>query len=332
MMGVDEAYAMEEQRTRMTEVQRSEKFFRRQVDNFADLERNTQGLIEKFQALDEVLSGITGLKASMQNKWYLRLLSRVTGGTINLGDSEHLRDAGMNSGFAASLQRMQHAASEEGVPLTLSSGTRDDATQERLFRERHHVDSSGGISWNGENWTLNTGASPAAPPGQSLHGLGYAADLGPESSYDWVMANASRFGLRHGGGFGEPWHVAPENITSWTQVASGNTRRPSSSTSAVTVTDTTTSNGVVVPPVDVHLTEGMTMPQALETWQEFGQSRTAMPEMTGDSEGYGSAVITISPTINLTGSTNTAADADMLAKRVINLIETSEAIRALRRS
>jgi hypothetical protein len=76
----------------------------------------------------------------------------------------------------------------------------------------------------------------------------------------------------------------------------------------------------------------MSQRKALETWQEHGQSRTNMPEMTGDSEGYGSSVITISPTINLTGSTNTAADADMLAKRVINLIETSEAIRALRRS
>ena len=84
--------------------------------------------------------------------------------------------------------------------------------------------------------------------------------------------------------------------------------------------------------MDVHLTEGMSQYDALETWQDFGRSRTAMPEMTGDSEGYGGSVITISPTINLTGSSNTAADADMLAQRVIKLIETSEAIRALRRS
>jgi len=338
MMGIDDSYAMEEQRTRMTEVERSETFFRRQVDNFADLERNTQGLIEKFQMLDEVLSGITGLKGSMPNKWYLRLLSRTTGGVVNLGDTEHLRDAGMNSGFAASLQKMKNAATEDGVPLTLSSGTRDEATQERLFRERHHVDSSGDISWNGENWTLNEGASPAAPPGRSLHGLGYAADLGPKESYEWIMAHAGDFGLRHGGSFGEPWHVAPADITSWTQVSSGTSRdtktRLSGSGPAYgrhpqkIVASASTS----LPAVDVHLTEGMSQRKALETWQEHGQSRTNMPEMTGDSEGYGSSVITISPTINLTGSTNTAADADMLAKRVINLIETSEAIRALRRS
>ncbi len=334
LLGIDDSYAVEEQRTRMSEVKRSEKFFRRQVDNFADLERNTQGLIEKFQMLDEVLSGITGLKGSMQNRWYLRLLSRATGGVVNLGDTEHLRDAGMNSGFAAQLARMKKAATEDGVPLTLSSGTRDEATQERLFRERHHTDPSGSISWNGENWKLNEGASPAAPPGRSLHGLGYAADLGPASSYEWIVANASRFGLRHGASFGEPWHVAPADITSWTQVAPKTSGKATSTStpSTVTVTGTKTSPGAAVPSVDVHLTEGMSQYDALETWQDFGQSRTAMPEMTGDSEGYGSSVITISPTINLTGSSNTAADADMLAQRVIKLIETSEAIRALRRS
>ena len=338
LMGIDDSYAVEEQRTRMTEVERSEKFFRRQVDNFADLERNTQGLIEKFQMLDEVLSGITGLKGSMQNKWYLRLLSRATGGVVNLGDTEHLRDAGMNSGFAAQLARMKNAATADGVPLTLSSGTRDEATQERLFRERHHVDAGGDISWNGENWKLNEGASPAAPPGRSLHGLGYAADLGPESSYEWIMANAAQFGLRHGGGFGEPWHVAPADITSWTQVSSETSRDTKTKSSGSGPAygrhpqKIVASASTALPAVDVHLTEGMSQRKALETWQQHGQSRTNMPEMTGDSEGYGSSVITISPTINLTGSTNTAADADMLAKRVINLVETSEAIRALRSS
>lgn len=341
LMGIDDSYAVEAERSRMSEVERSEKFFRRQVDNFADLERNTQGLIDKFAQLDEVLSSITGLKGSMQNKWYLRLLSRATGGVVNLGDSEHLRDAGMNSGFAAQLGKMKKAATEDGVPLTLVSGTRDEATQERLFRERHHNDPSGDISWNGERWTLNAGASPAAPPGRSLHGLGYAADLGPESSYEWIMANAGRFGLRHGGGFGEPWHVAPADVTSWKQVApktsgkstpTSSSSSSSSSSSTSTVKRTSAVASPLLPPVDVHLTEGMLQRQALETWQDFGRSRTPMPEMTGDSEGFGSSVITISPTINLTGSGNTAADADVLANRVIKLIETSEAIRALRRS
>ena len=332
LMGVDSSFAMEEQRTRMSEVTRSEKFYRRQVDNFAQLERNTQGLIEKFQALDEVLSGIIGVKANMQNKWYLRMLSKATFGTVNLGDSEHLRDSNMNSGFAAQLARMKTAADDENIPLTLVSGSRDDAEQERLFRERYHEDSAGGVSWNGKNWTLNAGASPAATPGQSLQGLGYAADLGPSTSYEWITANAARFGLWHGASFGEPWHVAPANITSASQVSVSGTATSRSypsptSPASNTVTSTPSSRAFASP--DVHRTEGLSTSAAIKSWEDYGRSRTPMPAV-GDVEG-GRGTVTIAPTINLNGS-GSAADADMLAKRVIHLIETSEAIRVLRRS
>jgi hypothetical protein len=330
LMGVEDSYAMEEQRTRMSEVQRSEKFYRRQVDNFAQLEKNTQGLIEKFTQLDEVLSRLIGTKADLQNRWWLRLASKVPG-VPSLGDSEHLRDAGMNSGFAASLQQMKNAATEAGVPLTLSSGTRDDANQERLFRERHHQDDSGSIAWNGQSWTLNAGAAPAAPPGRSLHGLGYAADLGPPESYDWIVANASRFGLRHGASFGEKWHVAPANITSVDQVpgsasASGSSGRGRSRAVGVNAKGAAS---VGTLPSASKSTAGKSMSDSAAVY--FGTASS--PKPAGDAEGYGGgSVITISPTINLTGSSSTAADADMLAKRVINLIETSNAVRSLRRS
>jgi hypothetical protein len=330
LMGVEDSYAMEEQRTRMSEVQRSEKFYRRQVDNFAQLEKNTQGLIEKFTQLDEVLSRLIGTKADLQNRWWLRLAGKVPG-IPTLGDSEHLRDAGMNSGFAASLQEMKNAASEAGVPLTLSSGTRDDANQERLFRERHHQDDSGSIAWNGQTWTLNAGAAPAAPPGRSLHGLGYAADLGPPESYDWIVKNASRFGLRHGDSFGEPWHVAPADITSVDQVpgrasASGSSGRGRSRAVGVNAKGAAS---VGTLPSASKSTAGLSISDSANVY--FGG--VSSPKPAGDAEGYGGgSVITISPTINLTGSSSTAADADMLAKRVINLIETSNAVRSLRRS
>jgi len=302
MMGIDDAYAMEEQRTRMSEVERSESFYSKQVDNFAQLERNTQGLIEKFQQLDEALSPIIGWKGTLQNKWWLRLAGKIPG-IPDLGDTEHLRDAGMNSGFASSLQKMKSAADSAGVPLSLSSGTRDSAKQEMLFRSRYSP--VGDTEWAGQTWTLNPGASPAAPPGRSLHELGYAADLGPPSSYDWIVANAGKFGLRHGAGFGEPWHVAPSNITSVSAVKS---------TAAVTYTPRPSS------PVG----DG----------ERYAYSRNPSARgMRAGSTTYtqGSSVV-ISPTINLNGSGNTAADADMLANRIIRMIETSEAVSALRRS
>jgi hypothetical protein len=316
MMGVDDSYAMEQQRSERSEVQRSEKFYRRQVDNFAQLERNTQGLIEKFTALDEVLSGIIGGKASLQNKWWLRLASKVPGIPNLAGDTEHLRDAGMNSGFASSLQKMKAAADNEGVPLSLTSGTRDSGKQEMLFRSRHSP--VGDVEWAGQTWRLNPGASPAAPPGSSLHELGYAADLGPPSSYGWITANAGKFGLRHGASFGEPWHVAPANITSASQVTGKRARtvrspQPSSSGN----------------PWLTHLASLDDVGRA-EWATKLGYASN--PATRGMGGGGGGGSVVISPTINLTGTNNTAADADMLASRIITMIETSEAVRALRRS
>ena len=376
MLGIDDAYAMEEQRTRMAEVDRSETFYRRQIDNFAQLEKNTQGLIDKFKLLDEVLSPLIGWKANLQNKWWLRLAGKIPG-IPDLGDSEHLRDAGMNSGFAASLGKMKSAADEAGVPLSLTSGTRDSAKQEMLFRSRHTP--VGDVEWAGQTWRLNPGASPAAPPGRSLHEHGYAADLGPPESYDWIVANASRFGLRHGASFGEPWHVAPKDITSASQVTGRDTARVAPSQPATLAPPPTdlmniiagienfqpgnlpTPNTPVKPqpsgsnPWLQHLaslsdagrgewatklgiarnptTRGMSTGNAISPPpMNSGTMQAVDPATRGMGDGGQGTSVTISPTINLNGSGNTAADADMLANRIIRMIETSEAVRTLRRS
>ena len=381
MMGVDDAYAMEEQRTRMSEVERSESFYRKQIDNFAQLEKNTQGLIEKFQLLDEVLSPLIGWKANLQNRWWLRLAGKIPG-IPNLGDTEHLRDAGMNSGFAAQLARMKAAATEDGVPLTLSSGTRDSAKQEMLFRSRHTP--VGDVEWAGRTWRLNPGASPAAPPGRSLHEHGYAADLGPPSSYDWIKkyveADNYAAGLRHGGSFGEPWHVAPKDITSASQVTGRDTARVAPSQPATLASplaglsdaesgiardpatrgiSTSPTNSGAMQAVDPATrgistsptnsgamqavdpaTRGISTGTVLDLLMPPRASRVpSPPSATGTMNAIspppmnsGAMSVTISPTINLNGSGNTAADADMLANRIISMIETSEAVRTLRRS
>lgn len=49
------------------------------------------------------------------------------------------------------------------------------------------------------------GGRGVAPPGQSPHQLGKAADLGPTSQQGWIAANASKFGLATDRN--EPWHV-----------------------------------------------------------------------------------------------------------------------------
>ena len=322
MLGVDDSFAMEEQRTRMTETVRQEKFYRRQVDNFAQLEKNTQGLIEKFQLLEDTLSGIVGAEISLKNKWWMRAggsILKSVGGAFGIGDTEHLAQPGMDSGFSSSLRRMKNAADAEGVPLSLTSGVRSSVKQENLFRSRYTPNPDGDVSWNGQTWSINPGASPAAPPGRSLHETGHAADLGPKSSYGWIQANAARFGLRHGGSFGEPWHVAPAHVKNTGDVR-GN---------AATAIRHVNSNSVSAPsstPASVS-TFGMTIPAAIDSMSFGGYTDIG----DGESMGGGS-VITISPTINLQGSGNTNTDAERLAQRVISIIETSSAIRALRRS
>lgn len=64
MMGVQDTFASEVEDTAMSKVKREEQFYRKQVDNFADLERQTQSLTKKFGELEDFLSGVIGTKIS----------------------------------------------------------------------------------------------------------------------------------------------------------------------------------------------------------------------------------------------------------------------------
>lgn len=83
---------------------------------------------------------------------------------------------GMRPDVAAAFDRMAAAAAGDGVALLVVSGFRSDAEQAALFAA--HPD---------PKWV--------APPGHSLHRCGTELDLGPESAYAWLAANASRFGF-----------------------------------------------------------------------------------------------------------------------------------------
>ena len=87
---------------------------------------------------------------------------------------------GMTPAMSGRLSAMMQA----NPNLVINSGYRDGGTQSRLF---------------------SAGVGAVAPPGQSTHAHGIAADIGPESEYGWIAANAGRFGLQVAGD--EPWHV-----------------------------------------------------------------------------------------------------------------------------
>jgi hypothetical protein len=94
--------------------------------------------------------------------------------------------AGMRPDVAAAFDRMAAAARTAGIALTVVSGFRSDAEQAALFAA--HPDPT---------WV--------APPGHSLHRCATELDLGPDTAYAWLAANASRFGFVQRYSW-EAWH------------------------------------------------------------------------------------------------------------------------------
>ncbi len=93
---------------------------------------------------------------------------------------------GMRPDVAAAFDRMAAAAARAGLTLLVNSGFRSDAEQARLF-------------------AANPDPRWVAPPGHSLHRCATELDLGPDSAYGWLAANASRFGFAQRYSW-EAWH------------------------------------------------------------------------------------------------------------------------------
>jgi Transglycosylase SLT domain/D-alanyl-D-alanine carboxypeptidase len=110
----------------------------------------------------------------------------ATGGGYH-GPLAYRQGKPMRPDVALAFDRMAAAAREEaGLFLSVSSGFRSDAEQAALFAA--HPD---------PKWV--------APPGESLHRYATELDLGPESAYAWLAANAGRFGFAQRYSW-EPWH------------------------------------------------------------------------------------------------------------------------------
>jgi hypothetical protein len=109
----------------------------------------------------------------------------ATGGGYN-GPLVYRQGHGMRPDVGAAFDRMAAAAGGDGLALIVSSAFRSDAEQAALFAA--HPDPT---------WV--------APPGHSLHRCATELDLGPETSYGWLAANASRFGFVQRYSW-EAWH------------------------------------------------------------------------------------------------------------------------------
>jgi soluble lytic murein transglycosylase-like protein len=98
----------------------------------------------------------------------------VAGGGGYDGPLAYRQGKPMRPDVAQAFDRMERAARADGVALLITSAYRSDAEQAALFRA--HPD---------PKWV--------APPGKSLHRYATELDLGPESAYGWLAANAPRF-------------------------------------------------------------------------------------------------------------------------------------------
>jgi len=109
----------------------------------------------------------------------------ATGGGYS-GPLVHRQGHGMRPDVGAAFDRMAAAAGQAGLALIVNSAFRSDAEQAALFAA--HPDPT---------WV--------APPGHSLHRCATELDLGPETAYGWLAANAGRFGFVQRYSW-EPWH------------------------------------------------------------------------------------------------------------------------------
>ena len=89
------------------------------------------------------------------------------------------------AGLHPDLRRKLNAMKRANPDISITSGLRNTVQQQNLKKAGHS----------------RVSGKPSA------HTRGLAADLGPPSQYNWIAANAGKFGLKSGIGVGEPWHV-----------------------------------------------------------------------------------------------------------------------------
>jgi hypothetical protein len=106
----------------------------------------------------------------------LGAMPAIAGGGGYSGPLVYRNGEGMRPDVGSAFDRMAAAASQAGLALVVNSGFRSDAEQAALFAA--HPDPT---------WV--------APPGHSLHRCATELDLGPETAYGWLAANAGRFGF-----------------------------------------------------------------------------------------------------------------------------------------
>jgi hypothetical protein len=133
-MGIEGNFATQnEETTRLMEL-RDEKFYNRQKDNYAALERNTQALVRFQTAMEETMSGLIGARISNRGAPWARIGKGILGagmvaGGIALGIGTSWTGVGGAAGFgiaSAGIGTLTSAVTggDAGDPVEGGTGTR----------------------------------------------------------------------------------------------------------------------------------------------------------------------------------------------------------------
>lgn len=415
-MGIEGSYAVQHEKTTGERIKREESFYGRQVDNFADFEKNLRTSTKMLAMFEDALSGAIGLKISAKGHPLTNALNYAGNYASNLAQSgAQVIDAGIaaapipgggdpidginntpipsggstskggsgNTLPADTERKLANLDAELRVPLrkmleerpdiTIGDTVRSTSQQERSFKERYRPTNKPEKThetdriWNGVVWEmkpemLRKNVPAMAPPGQSMHEKGLAADLS-QAHGEWIRQNAARFGLVTGytgrGGSGdEPFHVEPRSSSRLRGGAGSSSPGAGTSSRSGTVRSASSKSSGRVAGRRVSATSapsGAASPNAGATAAQLGQemnqkysSGSYGPSSVGSGSshggdpvdagsysiggGGGGMSITVSPNIYLTGGADMSGDIRRIAKEVGDILENEVRLRMMRRS
>lgn len=216
-MGIEGNYATQAEETERVKVDREEQMYKRQADNYAQMEKNLQNVNKLLKEFEDRLSGLVGAKTNMRTGGFLRTAGAVLGGVAGFalggpaGIMPGVTAGGMVGGFfgdptdgsSASPGRIaaekptKKIANESMLAklkpvlreplarimsdrpgITIGQGYRSAEEQKTMFLQRYvRTDKKTNTYYDGSYWEKKPGVPMAAPPGLSYHEIGLAADL-----------------------------------------------------------------------------------------------------------------------------------------------------------
>lgn len=151
--------------------------------------------------------GVTGASSAIAsgalgtalNPMWVQIVGSATGMLGNLLGGDSKAASGLNTSFSDALSRMIADAKSAGHDISITSGYRSLARQQQLWDDALAKYGSADLA---RKWV--------APPGNSQHNYGLAADLGYGSSAarSWAQNNADNYGLNFPLS-NENWHIEP---------------------------------------------------------------------------------------------------------------------------